>query len=149
MKINKYLWGAYLIIIIGILLDRGIKLTSLDSPEKFYFYFLYSFDPIYYWTYASAIAQWTLTCIHVIPLLLYMTKKSAFPRIVWQILFLSMVTFNISGHHYHLKTLQSAFHYNIQHGLLFLVFSVSAYIPLYAVSFYQAFIFSALDKERR
>lgn len=149
MKIlDRLLWIAYTLILIGVLWHRGINLTSPDSAEKFYFEFLYTYEPGYYWYYAAAIVQWILNCIHLAPFLLCLGNRRAFWRPIWQLLFLAMLSFNVTGHHYHIKTLQSAYQYDLVQGLFATAISIFAYIPLYFVTFSYAFIWAWRKAER-
>lgn len=136
----RIIWLVYLLILGGTLWHRGVQLTSPESAEWFYFFFLYTYDPGYYWFYAAAVIHWTLTCVNVIPLLLYLVRRAALCRILWQILFLAMLSFNITGHHYHMKTVQAASQYKFYQGLLAVIMPAAVYIPLYILSFHYAFI---------
>lgn len=145
---TRLIWGIYTLLLTGTLSYRGMMLFSSNSPERIYYYLLFTFDNSYFWFYLSSIIQWILSCILLIPFLLNLRGQKLICQNFWQAIFLGAFFFNLTGHHYHLKSLQAIYHYDIYLGILSTIVSIMIYIPLYYFAFTYAFVWDWRKAER-
>ena len=141
MKISKrkLIWKFYCLYFSLFVIQNARQMFVPFAAKNFYYYFLFSFHPFFYFIYALAIAQVLLNIIHLIPLWGYaFDRPAAFPSL-WRILLPMRFIFDMAGHSYEAQFLQALYCTHPQFFYLAVLSSVLLYLPSYTACFLYAF----------
>jgi len=137
---QKWLWEAYLAIILFFAAERTYHLFNPGSPDFLYYSVLKSFGADFYFTYAAHVVYVVLNIIHCVPLFLYIYRIDFLSPKIWKFLFILRCIFEFTGRSYEIKELTSFYHSNPLIFLLILLFTIGPYIPSYFACFRYAFL---------
>ncbi len=138
-KKRNWVWILYIAFLTSLIGRKVYNLVTPTSPNYFYYFFLRTFDPIFFVPYILNYAQVIINVIHLIPLTLYIFYIPAFNRRLWQTLFIARVIFDILGHTYEIRILTSFLHDNPLTCLFLTAQSVVPYVPSYVACYRYAF----------
>ena len=126
----KIFWKSYTILFFFITLGNFIYLISLDSAEHLYYEMMQAFHPLYISFYWANVLSLLLTIASALIILLWSFGLSTQNKLCSLLLCLRFA-FDIVGHHYDFKVLQSAFEQNFHFGLIGLAATTFPVIPSY------------------
>ncbi len=136
---KKWLWEAYLIILLISLFTKAWNFFLPASPIHLYFSLLKAFDPSYIFLQTINACQIFLSLLHIFPLVFYIYRIYVFTPKFWQYLFILRIIFDLTGNSYAMKTLISFYNEDPLLGLAVLIQSISTYIPSYIACYCYAF----------
>jgi len=138
-KSKGFFWQFYLLLIVLQILYQSIIFFSADSRIYLYYMLLKSFDPVFHFKYIANYVQIGLNIIHMIVLGLFVYNIRLLWPIVWRILFILKIGFDVIGHSYEAKEMISLMHSDLQHFLITILIMVIFYFPAYYGCFQYAF----------
>ena len=134
-------WKIYFFLFIAMAIHNLLGLLDPPSTAYIYYHVLVTFDKNYSLSYLLNLASAILTVASIIPLFLYVFQIRLFGKRLWQGLFLMRALFDIIGHPYELKLIESVFRMNVWYALgslsLLLVLTIPSYVALYQYAFEQ------------
>ena len=140
MKIkHRWIWEAYLIIILVFAMRNLYDLFSQDSKSFLYYFILRSFDPTFMLHFSAYILYVLLNIIHCIPLFLFIYRIRFGNPEVWKLLFVLRCFFEVIGHSYDMNALVALYHAKPKLLLPASVIMIIPHIPSYLACYWYAF----------
>ncbi len=133
-------WELYFAFAIVLTAGRAYSFFTPDMPEHLYLHVLYAFNPEFPAAYVLTILQISLSVFHWLPLALYILGRPLGPRLLWQIMFVLRIIFDVIGNSYARNILVSLYRNDSLLCLLTLLFLTLPYVLWYWACFRYAFV---------
>src|SRR3989338_10676301 len=137
-------WKIYLFIFTPLSLGNLAATLNPESVVFAYYHALMAFHPDYRLQYLLNIASASLNALALIPLFLYTFRGSfLWPRL-WQWFFILRIAFDLAGHAYEVKLIESLFvshaGYAVSSLLLLFLLTVPSYLAGFRYAFRQKIV---------
>ena len=136
---EKWAWKIYLIIFSLFTIGNSASLFCENSYLYLYYNILIAFHKSYLFRYWYAVISNLLNVISLSCLYLFVFRIKFLKVIFWQWVFVFRVVFDLLGHAFEVKTIESLFHNSNELGIISIVLVVTMLLPSYAASFQYAF----------
>ncbi len=136
---KRWLWEFYIFFIFFLAITRVVEFFSNDSPVFFYFYFLCSFDKLFYFPYLLNVLQLVLNLLSCFPLFFWVYRQKILTPKAWQVFFIFKVIFDLFGQSYDKIEIRSFLHDDPLVSALIVVQYFLIYTPSYIILFNYAF----------
>ena len=134
-----FFWDGYLLFILFLAVHKTAEFFSQGTSVYFYFFFLRSFDDLFYLYYLINAAQIILNVAACIPLFLWIHRiKFLHPRF-WGIFFILKISFDLIGQSYDRIELLSFLREGPLIPVLIILQYLLIYVPLYVILFEYGF----------
>ena len=136
---KRLLWDIYLLFIFFLAIQKSTDFFSPETSIYHYFYFLYSFDKLFYIYYLINALQIIINLAGCIPVFLWIHRIKFLQPNLWRIFFILTVSFDLIGQSYDRIVILSFLRNDRLIAILMILQYFLIHVPFYVILFEYGF----------